>query len=60
MSKFSKAMTCDTNPSPIKWMLKQVGLIKSDFARLPLMPLDESSIDKLAPYLLNDLLSVNH
>lgn len=53
MSKLAKSIGCDTNPIPIKWMLKQVGLIKSDFVRLPLMQMDATGIEELAPYLLN-------
>jgi 4-hydroxy-tetrahydrodipicolinate synthase len=44
----------EPNPSPVKWMMKQTGLLLSDRVRLPMTPVSEGLERKLA-----ELLSCN-
>ncbi len=37
----SKEIFVESNPIPVKWALKQMGVIESDELRLPLVPLDK-------------------
>lgn len=39
------AMFVEANPVPVKWAMCQLGLIKSDFLRLPLLPLEQQHHD---------------
>lgn len=39
-----RALTVETNPAPIKYLLQRNGLIKSAEVRLPLCPLSEKSV----------------
>ncbi|MGH2842126.1 MAG: 4-hydroxy-tetrahydrodipicolinate synthase, partial [Solirubrobacteraceae bacterium] len=41
------AAFAETNPVPAKWVMKQLGLLRSDHARVPLSPLSEGSQAKL-------------
>ncbi len=38
----SHALFSESNPIPVKWALKEMGIIKSDELRLPLVPFDEN------------------
>ena len=42
----NKFLFCETNPIPVKYVLKKTGLIRSDKVRLPLVPLSKSSRTK--------------
>lgn len=41
------AAFAETNPVPAKWVMKQLGLLKSDHSRIPLAPLSESGQAKV-------------
>ena len=41
------AAFAETNPVPAKWVMKQLGLLKSDHARIPLAPLGETAQTKV-------------
>ncbi|TLS51687.1 4-hydroxy-tetrahydrodipicolinate synthase [Paenibacillus antri] len=41
----------ETNPSPIKWMLAQSGILASDEVRLPLTPITRSLQEELSAFL---------
>lgn len=41
------AAFAETNPAPAKWVMKQIGLLESDHARVPLAPLSEASQAKI-------------
>ncbi|MEZ4871410.1 MAG: dihydrodipicolinate synthase family protein [Bdellovibrionales bacterium] len=39
--KLIDALFCEPNPTPVKWALQQMGIIKSAECRLPLLELSE-------------------
>jgi 4-hydroxy-tetrahydrodipicolinate synthase len=41
------AAFAETNPVPVKWVMKQLGLLTSDHAREPLAPLSDAGRDKV-------------
>jgi len=43
LHQFTEAMFCESNPVPVKYVLKLTGLYKSDECRLPLAPLSEEN-----------------
>lgn len=47
LSPINKILFCETNPVPIKYMLKEMGLIKSDNVRMPLVKLSPTSKRKV-------------
>jgi len=49
---FLESMFLETNPSPIKYYLKQAGIIKSDYVRLPLVKVSEETAEKLDKFIL--------
>ena len=48
---FFKALFLEPNPVPIKYALKQAGIIASDEVRLPLSPITEATCAQLDPLL---------
>ncbi|HEX3801717.1 MAG TPA: 4-hydroxy-tetrahydrodipicolinate synthase [Solirubrobacteraceae bacterium] len=41
------AAFAETNPVPVKWVMKQMGLLSSDHARIPLAPLSPGGREKV-------------
>jgi 4-hydroxy-tetrahydrodipicolinate synthase len=41
------AAFAETNPVPVKWVMRQLGLLSSDHAREPLAPLSDAARDKV-------------
>ena len=41
------ALFCESNPVPVKRMLKLSGQFKNDYVRLPLVSLDELNSDRV-------------
>jgi 4-hydroxy-tetrahydrodipicolinate synthase len=41
------AAFAETNPVPVKWVMKQLGLLSSDHARVPLAPLSDAGREKV-------------
>ena len=41
------SLSCETNPIPIKWLLKQSNIIQNDNVRMPLRPLQKQFQEKL-------------
>lgn len=44
LAKFDNALFIETNPIPVKYLLKQLNLIASDEVRLPLIPLKNKQV----------------
>lgn len=47
LSQINKMMFCETNPVPIKYFLKEMGLIASEEVRPPLIELEEENKEKI-------------
>ena len=44
---FINGLYLEPNPSPVKWVLKEMGIIRSEETRLPLLPLSEEKRPQL-------------
>jgi 4-hydroxy-tetrahydrodipicolinate synthase len=49
---FLESMFMETNPSPIKYYMKQAGIIKSDYVRLPLVKVSKETQETLDKFIL--------
>lgn len=47
LSPINNILFCETNPIPIKFMLKEMGLISTDDVRLPLVKLSKTNQEKI-------------
>lgn len=47
LSPINNILFCETNPIPIKYMLKEMGLISTDDVRLPLIKLSRTNREKI-------------
>jgi len=45
--ELNRAVFWDTNPIPVKYMMKRLGLIAENEHRLPMLPADRSLADRL-------------
>lgn len=53
-NNFLESMFYETNPGPIKYYMKKLGLIKSDYVRMPLLKVSEKTSEKLDKYIYID------
>ena len=51
LRRISKSLFIETNPGPIKFVLRALGLIESDEVRAPLTTLTENSRSRMLPEL---------
>jgi 4-hydroxy-tetrahydrodipicolinate synthase len=45
------AAFAETNPVPVKWIMKELGLLSSDHARAPLAPLSQAARARVRAFL---------
>lgn len=55
LSPFNNILFCETNPIPIKYLLKQKGIISSDEVRLPLVKLSAKNKKKVNYLIQNSI-----